>query len=101
MKIFQIKGFSGLCAVVAAVIGVAAVAIALPTSFMLVLWNALIFEGLGGPEIGILQALLLWLATLIMLKLIFKPQFTLQFKKVVDPKEIEKHLRDFKNKEKE
>lgn len=79
MRVFHIKGFQGLFLLLLAVLAVLAVVVALPASFMMVLWNALVFEGLRGPEIDFVQGLLLWGIVAIALKLIFKPEIQLQF----------------------
>jgi|GEM_PF-3353865 len=78
MHVFQIKGLSGLIMLALALISGVLIILALPSVFMMVLWNALIFEGLRGPEINLYQGFLLWGLMLICLKLIFKPELHMQ-----------------------
>jgi hypothetical protein len=78
MHVFQIKGLSGLIMLALALISGLLIIFALPSVFMLVLWNALIFEGLRGPEINLYQGFLLWGMMLICLKLIFQPEVHMQ-----------------------
>ncbi len=79
MHVFHIKGFSGLFMLLLAILAVVAVLLLLPAFFMMVLWNALVFEAMKGPQIDLYQGFLLWGAVLVLLKLIFKPQIQLQF----------------------
>ena len=85
MQVFQIKGLTGLIVFILAVLGLLALFIALPSAFLMVFWNAVVFEGFEGPQIGLLQGMLLWAAALISLKLVMNPQVSFQFKKVSDP----------------
>lgn len=78
MHVFQIKGLSGLIMLTLALISGLLIILALPSVFMMVLWNALIFEGLRGPEISLYQGFLLWGMMLICLKLIFQPEVHMQ-----------------------
>lgn len=82
MHVFQIKGLSGLIMLALALISGVLIILALPSVFMMVLWNALIFEGLfeglKGSEINLYQGFLLWGLMLICLKLIFKPELHMQ-----------------------
>ena len=78
MHVFQIKGLSGLIILALALISGVLIILALPSVFMMVLWNALIFEGFRGPEINLYQGFLLWGLMLICLKLIFKPEVHMQ-----------------------
>lgn len=88
MHVFHIKGFQGLLLFVLALVAIAVVAFALPAVFMMVLWNATIFEGFHGPEFNFTQGLLLWLITLVSLKLIFNPEIQLQMTNVSDPSDL-------------
>src|SRR6187402_193257 len=78
MHVFQIKGLSGLLTLVLALLSGIFLLLALPSVFMMVLWNALIFEGFRGPEINLYQGMLLWGMMLLSLKLIFQPELKLQ-----------------------
>ncbi len=91
MQIYQIKGFKGLLAFILAVVGVAILSVLLPSFIAQVFWNAIVFEGLGGPEIGLLQGALLWSASLILFKLVANPQISFQFKKMKDPNDRDQH----------
>jgi hypothetical protein len=92
MQVFQIKGLSGLLMFILAVAGLLALFLLLPGAFMMVFWNAVVFEGFYGPEIGLIQGLLLWGVALLFIKLVMNPQISFQFRKVSDPKDIDKHL---------
>jgi len=78
MHVFQIKGLSGLIILALALISGVLIILALPSVFMMVLWNALIFEGFRGPEINLYQVFLLCGLMLICLELIFKPEVHMQ-----------------------
>lgn len=91
MQVFQIKGLSGLIVFILAVLGLLALLMLLPSAFLMVFWNAVVFEGFEGPQIGLFQGMLLWVATLILIKLVMNPQISFQFKKVSDPDD--KHLK--------
>ncbi|MGE0200715.1 MAG: hypothetical protein AB7P76_07090 [Candidatus Melainabacteria bacterium] len=97
MHVFQFKGFSGLMMFMLAVFSTLVVAFVLPTAFTTVTWNAIVFEGFGGPEIAFSQGFILWMAILVLLKIIFKPQF--QFRRVNDPAEFEQTLNDLRDKQ--
>ncbi len=94
MRVFQVKGFTGALLLILGVIGIFAVAVALPSTFMMVLWNALIFEGLEGPEITLLQGFLLWAMVLIILNLILKPQISFQVHRATELRDSKKTDRD-------
>jgi hypothetical protein len=79
MHVFQIKGFTGLVVAVLSIVAVLAVVLLGPAAFFMVLWNALVFEGLRGPEIDLLQGFLLWGAVMVAIKMIFQPEIKLQF----------------------
>lgn len=89
MRVFHIKGFSGLMMFLVAILGVLSLTVFLPTAFIMVLWNATVFEGLSGPQINLGQALLLWMATFIMLVILLQPQVQLQFKRVSSPADLD------------
>ncbi len=79
MHVFHIRGLSSVLMLLLAIIGAVLLLLALPAAFMMVLWNALVFEGFKGPEIDIYQGLLLWGMLLVALKLILKPEIQLEF----------------------
>jgi hypothetical protein len=79
MHVFHIRSLSSILMLLLAIVGAVLLLLALPASFMMVLWNALIFEGFKGPEIDMYQGLLLWGMLLVALKLILKPEIQLEF----------------------
>lgn len=84
MHVFHIKGISGLMSFLVALLMMVVLAFVVPTSFMMVLWNALVFEGMNGPEIGMSQGFVLWMMVLVVFKLVFKPEIQLQLRNVGD-----------------
>jgi hypothetical protein len=81
MRVFQVKGFAGLMTLVLILLGAVALFVLLPASFMMVLWNAVVYEGFNGVEINFVQGLMLWSMMLIVLNLVFKPQISFQIRK--------------------
>lgn len=79
MHVFHIKGFSGILLLSLAILASILVALLLPAAFLMVLWNASIFEAFKGPEIDLYQGFLLWGALAVMIKVVFKPEFQLEF----------------------
>jgi len=79
MHVFHIRGFSGILLLLLAMLAAITLLLVLPSAFMMVLWNALVFEGFKGVEIDIYQGFLLWGFIVVMIKLIFKPEIQLQF----------------------
>lgn len=78
MHVFQIRGFSSILVLLLAVLALVALLVALPAGFLMVLWNALVYEGLKGPEINFYQGALLWGAFAALIKLVFKPEIKFQ-----------------------
>jgi hypothetical protein len=101
MRVFQIKGFSGLFMFFLAVVGLISVLVLLPTAFVMVLWNATVFEGFNGPEIDMFQAVILWAAVLVLTQAFMRPQVSFQFKNISDPAELERQLRELKKSDSE
>jgi hypothetical protein len=55
---------------------------ALPTAFVMVLWNATLYESFRlSPEINLYQGFLLWCLFLILFKLIVNPEIQFQIQK--------------------
>lgn len=81
MHVFHFRGLSSYLMLLLAIVAAFLVFLALPASFMMVLWNALIFEGAKGPKIDLYQGFLLWGMVLVCLKLILKPEIQLEFVK--------------------
>ena len=79
MHVFHIRGFSGILLLLLAILAVVALLLVLPSAFMMVLWNAMVFEGFKGVEIDIYQGFLHWAVMVVLIKLIFKPEIQLQF----------------------
>lgn len=79
MHVFHFRGLSSYLLLLLAIVTAFLLFMALPASFMMVLWNALIFEGAKGPQIDLYQGFLLWGMVLVVLKLIFKPEIQLEF----------------------
>jgi hypothetical protein len=71
---FDCSSLSGIFISLLSVLLAITVIFVVPATFWMVLWNAVVFEGLHGPFIALHQGLLLWIATLIVLKLVFNPQ---------------------------
>ncbi len=90
MQVFQIKGIKGFLLLFVALVGLSALLFMVPSALMMVFWNALVFEGLRGPEINFLHGLLLWVACLLVLKLVLNPQVNFQFRQITDPADLEK-----------
>jgi len=90
MHVFQIKGFSGLLAFGVALVLTAILVFVLPALFMMTLWNAIVLEGLQGPEITLSQGLVLWMIALVAFKLIFRPEIRFQWQQINDPSDLNK-----------
>lgn len=71
---FDCSSLSGLFITLLSVVLALGVIFVLPATFWMVLWNAVVFEGLHGPFIALHQGFLLWIATLIVFKLLFNLQ---------------------------
>ena len=84
MQVYEIKGFTGLLSFILAVLALVVLLVIVPAFVMQVFWNAIVFEGLGGPAMSLLQGGLLWAECLILFKLVANPQISFQFKKVND-----------------
>jgi hypothetical protein len=82
MHVFQFRGFSAILVVLLAVVAALALLVALPSAFMMVLWNAMVFEASHGPQIDFVQGMLLWAFVAVMIKAIFNPSIKLPFQLV-------------------
>ena len=94
VHVFHIKGFSGALMFVLALVAAVIVLLLLPSAFMMVLWNALVFEGLKGVEISLYQGFLLWGVLLIGFQLAFRPAIQFQFLRQQAPKPKNKPKHD-------
>jgi hypothetical protein len=92
MHVFHVRGFSGVLMLALAVISAVLLLLLLPASFMMVLWNALVFESFQGPEIDLFQGFLLWGFIVVLLKLIFKPQIKFEFQTIANNDKKDKPL---------
>ncbi len=81
MHVFHIKGFSGITVFALAILLALSVVLLLPATFMMVLWNAFVYELFKGPEINVWQGFLIWGITLIVIKLVFNPEIALKFQR--------------------
>lgn len=99
MHVFHIRGFSGVLMVILAVISTVLLLMLLPASFLMVLWNALIFESAIGPEISIYQGFMLWGFIVVLLKLIFNPQIKFEFQSMPNGKKGKPLTREESKKE--
>ncbi|WP_373531083.1 hypothetical protein [Vampirovibrio sp.] len=79
MHVFHIRSLSSILLFLLAMMGAVLLLLVLPAAFMMVVWNALVFEGFKGPEINLYQGFLLWGMVLVALKLILKPEIQLEF----------------------
>jgi hypothetical protein len=79
MHVFHIRGISGILVLLLAIVAALILLLLLPATFMMVLWNALVYESFKGIQIGLYEGFLLWGMVAVLIKLIFKPQIQLQF----------------------
>jgi len=92
MHVFQFRGLTALLVVLLAVVTAVAVLVALPSAFMMVLWNAMVFEASNGPQIDFVQGMLLWAFVAVMIKVVFNPTIKLPFQLVQQaPNKAEKN----------
>lgn len=70
-----IEGWKGWALFSTALLAAAGVVVALPSMLAMVVWNALVFETFGGPQIQFYQGVLLWLMALLTIQLVFRPGF--------------------------
>lgn len=82
MHVFQFRGFSAILVVLLAVLTALTLLVALPSAFMMVLWNAMVYETSCGPQIDFVQGLLLWAFVAVMIKAVFNPTVKLPFQLV-------------------
>jgi len=86
MHVFHIRGFSSWMMLLGGVVLALALLLALPASFMMVLWNATIFESFKvGPQIDIFQGLMLWGIVAILMKLLLQPEIKFEIQRVKMP----------------
>lgn len=93
MHVFHFRGLSSYLLLLLAIVAAFLIFMALPASFLMVLWNALIFEGAKGPEINLYQGFLLWGMVLVVLKLILKPEIQLEFIKESNAKDAKSSVK--------
>ena len=85
MHVFHIRGFSGILMVLLALLAAVVLLLLLPASFMMVLWNAVVFEGFHGPEVDLYQGFLMWGIVMVLIKLVFRPELKLEFQRMPKP----------------
>lgn len=78
-RAFQVQGWRGWLLFGVAVVGGLALMLLVPTAFWMVFWNAIVFEKMGGPEIGILPAFLLTLISGLAFYLVVRPTIDVRF----------------------
>lgn len=82
MHMIEFKGVQGVFKFLGLLLAVLLLMVGLPSLFMMVLWNAIVFEAFGGPEIVFYQGIILWLATVVLLQILLQPEIELQVKKM-------------------
>jgi len=90
MHVFHIRGFSGLLLLLLAVISTLALAVLLPAAFMMVFWNAVVYEAFQGPELNLYQGFLLWGALAVAIKVLLKPEIKFQFQNIPNTPKTDK-----------
>lgn len=95
MRVFHIKDPVGLLLLVVMVLFVVGMILGLPAFVTQVVWNATVFEMAGGPEINLIQGLLLWLMVLVALKLVLNPTLVVEFHRVSDDEVASRKLADW------
>lgn len=85
MHVFHIRGLSGLLLLILAVVLVLALVTLAPAAYLMVAWNAIVYETFHGPMIGLDQGFLLWGALLVLLKLTLRPDIQVEFQSNLAP----------------
>jgi hypothetical protein len=78
MSFFAFKGLGGVLLLCFLVVCAVFFTLLLPSMVLTALWNALVFETLKGPTIGLAQGLLLWAMALASLALWLRPNVQLR-----------------------
>jgi hypothetical protein len=73
MQRLELSGWLGLLIIIASSLAVLFLVLILPSMVATALWNALIYETLGGPVVGLQQGFLLWSLVCVVLYAIFRP----------------------------
>ena len=73
MQRLELSGWLGLFIIIGSSLAVLFLVLILPSMVATALWNALVYETLGGPVIGIQQGFLLWAIVCVVLYGIFRP----------------------------
>ena len=77
MQRFEFSGWLGFLILIVSTLSVLFLTLILPSMVATALWNALIYETLGGPVIGLQQGFLLWAMVGVVLYGIFRPSIEL------------------------
>jgi hypothetical protein len=77
MQRFEFSGWLGFLILILSTLSVLFITLILPSMVATALWNALIYETLGGPIIGLQQGFLLWAIVGVVLYGIFRPSIEL------------------------
>jgi hypothetical protein len=78
---FHIKGIPGLVIFVLMAAVLVLLLLAVPSVLLMVLWNAVIFEGLKGPAIHLFQGVLLAMMAAVVIKVLLQPSVEVHFRK--------------------
>jgi hypothetical protein len=79
MNRLEFSGWLAFFAMIASTIAVLFIFFLLPSMVATALWNAVVYETLGGPTIGIQQGFLLWAMVCVVLYGIFRPSIQVVF----------------------
>lgn len=77
MQRFEFSGWLGFLILIVSTLSVLFLTLILPSMVATALWNAIIYETLGGPVIGLQQGFLLWAMVGVVLYGIFRPSIEL------------------------
>jgi hypothetical protein len=81
MNVLKIRNLRDLLSFLLALMMLFSLFLVLPTLFCWVFWNAVVYEGLSGPQIDWFQGGILWLIMLSLINLIFRPEIHFQLTK--------------------
>ena len=73
MQRLELSGWLGLLIIIASSLAVLFLVLILPSMVATALWNAVVYETLGGPIMGLQQGFLLWALVCVVLYGIFRP----------------------------
>jgi hypothetical protein len=73
MQRLELSGWFGLFIIIASSLALLFLILVLPSMVATALWNAIVYETLGGPSVGLQQGFLLWSLVCVVLYAIFRP----------------------------